>query len=294
MIKFEPISIAHKEIYQEYYKKSCPRGCEMSFGNLFLWGKQELAVDGDFLYLLSTFSRSFYPFPLGDGDKKQAIDKVIEDAKARNLPLLITSVNPNDKEFLESNYPERFEFVYRDDTFDYVYDINDLANLLGKKYHKKRTHLNNFKKAHPNYKVEPFNAENLSKIRALVDTWYQTKGEDVSSIEYEKQVFERAMDNFDGLGLEGLVLLDNDEVLAVTFASRMDEITFDVHFEKARRDVDGAYVAINNEFAKYIRNKHPEIKFLNREEDMGVEGLRKSKQSYYPHHQIEKYRAKEK
>ena len=136
--------------------------------------------------------------------------------------------------------------------------------------------LNNFKKAHPNFRVEPFSSENLPKIRELVDAWYEIKGEDASSIEYEKQVFDRAIDNFEDLGLEGLVLLDNEEVLAVTFASRMDDITFDVHFEKARRDIDGAYVVINNEFAKYIKAKYPEIKFLNREEDMGVEGLRKS------------------
>lgn len=292
MIKFEPISLAHKNEYQKYYKKSCPRGCELSFGNLFLWGKQEVASDGDFMFLLSTFSKSFYPFPLGAGDKKQAIDTIIEDAKKRGIPVHITSINEQDKAFLEQNYPDKFEFIYNEDSFDYVYDINDLADLLGKKYHKKRTHLNNFKKAHPNFRVEPFSAENLSKIRALVDTWYQTKGEDASSIEYEKQVFDRAIDNYEGLGLEGLVLMEGEEVFAVTFASRMDDITFDVHFEKARRDIDGAYVAINNEFAKYIRGKYPEIKYLDREEDMGVLGLRKAKQSYYPHHQIEKYQAK--
>jgi hypothetical protein len=64
-----------------------------------------------------------------------------------------------------------------------------------------------------------------------------------------------------------------------------------VHFEKARADVDGAYVAINNEFAKYIRAKYPNIKYLDREEDLGIEGLRKAKQSYFPHHQVVKYRA---
>ena len=244
------------------------------------------------LYLLSTFSKSFYPFPLGAGDKKQAIDTIIEDAKKRGISVHITSINEQDKAFLEQNYPDKFEFIYNEDSFDYVYDINDLADLLGKKYHKKRTHLNNFKKAHPDYKVEPFSKENLGKIRALVDGWYQENSSSQSSIEYEKQVFDRAIENYEGLGLEGLVLMEGEEVFAVTFASRMDDITFDVHFEKARRDIDGAYVAINNEFAKYIRGKYPKIKYLDREEDMGVLGLRKAKQSYYPHHQIEKYQAK--
>lgn len=292
MLKFEPISLEHKEIYKDYYKKSCPRGCEMSFGNLFLWGEQKVAIDGDFMFFLSTFSKSFYPFPLGAGDKKQAIEKIMADAKERGIPLVITSLCEQDKTFLEQNFPDTFEFSYNDGSFDYVYDINDLADLLGKKYHKKRTHLNNFKKVHQNYRIEPFNNENLGSIRQLVEGWYSQKEGEQSSIEYEKKVFQKALANFSALDMEGLVVLDEGEVIAVTFASPIDENTFDVHFEKAKREVDGAYVVINNEFAKYIRNKYPSVKYLNREEDMGIEGLRKSKQSYYPHHQVEKYQAR--
>ena len=84
------------------------------------------------------------------------------------------------------------------------------------------------------------------------------------------------------------MLVNGDEILAFTMASRLSEDTFDVHFEKARPDIQGAYAAINCELARYIRDKHPEVKFLDREEDMGIEGLRKAKQSYYPHHQVEK------
>ena len=84
------------------------------------------------------------------------------------------------------------------------------------------------------------------------------------------------------------MLLDGDRVLAFTMGSRLSADTVDVHFEKARADVNGAYTAINCEFARYIRAKHPDIRFLNREEDMGLEGLRKAKQSYRPHHMVEK------
>jgi hypothetical protein len=89
--------------------------------------------------------------------------------------------------------------------------------------------------------------------------------------------------------MEGCVLLDGDEILAVTLGSRMAPDTFDIHFEKAREDVDGAYAAVNCEFARYLRLKYPEVKYLNREDDMGLEGLRKAKLSYQPDHLIEKY-----
>ena len=266
----------------------------MSFANLFLWGKQEIAIVGDIVALRGTFSSTIYPFPLGEGDKSSVIAEIIQDAKEKNIPLIITSIYGKEKDFLEELYPSAFEFKSNRDSFDYVYDINDLADLLGKKYHKKRTHINRFKNEHPNFKVEPFTEDNIIGIKEFVYGWYENKenDENADDFNYEKVVFERAINNFRGLGLEGLALVDNGEVLAVTFGSKMNEDTFDVHFEKARADVDGAYTAINFEFANYIRKKYPEIRYLDREEDMGLEGLRKAKTSYYPHHLVEKYTAK--
>lgn len=294
MIEFKDIRLEDKERYEVALSKSGKRGCETSFANLFLWGKQEIAFVGDIAVLRGTFSSTIYPFPIGEGDKKEVLDEILKDAKEKNIPLKITSIYGEEKEILEKLYPNAFEFNSNRDSFDYVYDINDLADLLGKKYHKKRTHLNRFKSEHPNFKVEPFSEENIEGIKELVYGWYKKKenGENTGDYDYEKVVFEKALNNFRGLCLEGLALVDSGEVLAVTFGSKMNEDTFDVHFEKARADVDGAYTAINCEFANYIRNKYPEIRYLDREEDMGLEGLRKAKMSYYPHHLVEKYTAK--
>ncbi len=294
MIEFKDIRIEDKERYELALSKAGKRGCETSFANLFLWGKQEIAFIDDIAVLRGTFSNTIYPFPIGEGDKKAIIDAIILDAKEKNIPLILTSIYGEEKKFLEDFYPNLFEFRSNRDSFDYVYDINDLADLLGKKYHKKRTHLNRFISEHPNFSVEPFNKDNIEGIKQLVYGWYKQKedGENAGDFNYEKVVFERAINNFDGLGLEGLALVDDGEVLAVTFGSKMNDDTFDVHFEKARADVDGAYTAINFEFAKYIRKKYPEIRYLDREEDMGLEGLRKAKTSYYPHHLVEKYTAK--
>jgi DNA-binding transcriptional regulator YhcF (GntR family) len=90
------------------------------------------------------------------------------------------------------------------------------------------------------------------------------------------------------LELEGLVLYVGGQAVAMTMGSRLDAETFDIHFEKADTDYPGAYALINRSFARHIREHHPEVKFLNREDDMGIEGLRKAKLSYHPHHMVEK------
>ena len=111
----------------------------------------------------------------------------------------------------------------------------------------------------------------------------------IGSYTLEQIALERALTDPEALGLEGLVLLEGDEILAFTMGSQMRTDTFDVHFEKAREDVDGAYPTINQQFAFHIREKHPQIRFLDREDDMGLEGLRKAKLSYYPAKLLEKY-----
>ena len=101
----------------------------------------------------------------------------------------------------------------------------------------------------------------------------------------------KALRHREELDMEGLVLMDGDEILAMTLGSFLSSNTFDVHFEKAREEVDGAYTVVNQEFARYLRLKYPEIAYLDREDDMGLEGLRKAKLSYHPHHMIDKHRA---
>ena len=108
----------------------------------------------------------------------------------------------------------------------------------------------------------------------------------------EERALSRAFRHLTDLEMEGLALFVGGEIIAFTLGSRLSDDTFDVHFEKARADIQGAYPAINNEFAKYIRQKHPEVRYLDREEDMGIEGLRKAKKSYRPHHQVEKHWAR--
>lgn len=315
MIDFKPITIKDKALYKQYLSMGKERGCEYSFANLYLWGQQNIAVIKNHLFVHSIINKqSIYLFPMGSGKKKQALDAVIADAKEKGISCRITGVYEEEKQLLEELYPGMFQFDYDEGAFDYIYDINDLADLKGKKYHKKRNHIHRFLDVCPDYKVEPLNEENLPRVRKMVEQWYQEKQnvgkdqpkqkdmvikgnqqgrQDTLNQDYqlEQQAIEKVFAQFRELDMEGLVLLNGEEVLAVTVGSLLSEDTVDVHFEKARGDIQGAYTMINREFARFIREKYQKVRFLNREEDMGIEGLRKAKQSYYPHHLLKKCRA---
>lgn len=290
-LQFSKITAADKPLFEKYMATQTDRGCEMSFANLYLWGRQRYALLHDHIVIFSQFDRRcIYPYPIGDGDKKAVLDAIIADARERDIVCRITSLNSEAKQTIEQYYPNKFRFHCGRDSFDYVYDINDLADLAGKKYHKKRTHVNGFLNAYPDYTVQPISEQNLDAVKKFAEEWYEARlaADPTADFQLEQEALYRAFRHYDELALEGLVLWDGDKILAFTIASQMSSDTFDVHFEKGRADANGAYAMINREFARYIRDKYPNIKFLNREEDMGLEGLRKAKQSYYPHHMVEK------
>lgn len=292
MIEFEPITLECKPLYEKYLWDGTERGCDYAFTNLYMWGRQRAAILHDHLVLFSQFNRrSIYPYPVGNGEKKPVLDAIIADAKERGITCRITGITAEQKQTLEELYPGMFRFHCDRELFNYVYAIDDLAELKGRKYHRKRNHYYRFRDAFPGYTVEPIGEHNLPLVRQMADQWYEVKQQENPEGDFhlEKAALTKALRDYRGLGMEGLVLLDGERVLAMTMGSRISEDTVDVHFEKARWDVDGAYTAINYEFACYIRNIYPEVRFLNREEDMGLEGLRKAKLSYFPHHMIEKY-----
>ena len=292
MIDFQKLALSQKALYEQQLFAEAPRGCEYSFANLYLWGRQCTAqLHGCIGFFSHFYGRSVYPFPIGSGDKAAVIRCYIEDARKRGIPCRITGITNADKAQMELWFPERFRFRSVRDSFDYVYAIDDLADLRGRKYQKKRNHVNKFHASHPDCQILPLTRALIPQAQAMVEDWYAHREETDPTGDYmlEKRAICRAFRHFEELGMEGLVLLEENRVLAMTMGSRLSPDTFDIHFEKAREDVDGAYAAINCEFARHLRLAHPELRFLDREEDMGLEGLRKAKLSYLPHHMTEKY-----
>ncbi len=290
-MEWKPVTLEDKPLYERILFAGSERGCEYAFINLLFWAKAKMAVLQDHIVLFSQFKGGTYFYPIGVGDKKPILDAIRADAEERGIACRIFGLRAAEKKKLEEFYPGEFCFRTNVDWHDYVYAIDDLADLKGQKYHRKRNHFNRFWDAFPDYRVEPLGEENLPKVSAMVKDWYDAKMSDNPDGDFamEQDALDNALRYFHELDMEGLVLLHGGRVLAVTLGSRLAEDTFDVHYEKARLDANGAYAAINCEFARYIRDKFPSIRFLNREEDMGIEGLRQAKQRYYPHHMVEKY-----
>ena len=294
MIDFQRLKLSQKEDYDAVLFSCPPRGCEYSFANLYLWGRQEVAfMHGCVAFFSHFFGRSLYPYPMGSGDRRKVVEEILRDARERGIPCRFSSLTDGDRAELEDWFPETFLLHSTRDSYDYVYGIHDLADLRGRKYQKKRNHANRFRIDHPNYEVVPLTPCNMPQAQHMINDWYTKRMKEDPHGDYmlENIALARACQNYTALGMEGILLLDGSEVLAVTMGSRMGKDTFDIHFEKAREDVDGAYTVVNQEFARYLRLKYPDVQFLDREDDMGLEGLRKAKLSYNPHHMVEKHRA---
>ena len=288
MIPFERLTFDKKAEYDEFLRHAAHRGCAYSFTNLCLWGRQCAARVGDQLLLFSHFhGKTMYPFPAGPNVTRETISLLMDDARERGIPFRLTGLSPEDIQALESWYPGQFRFHCSRDSHDYVYAIDDLADLKGKKYQPKRNHVNRFLAEYPDAVILPLSEKTLPDAETLANRWYQrrTAEEDAGM---EHIALQRAFANWQELGIEGLVLYVGNQVVAMTMGSFLDEETVDVHFEKADTDYPGAYAVINRAFARHLRDKYPNLKYLNREEDMGLEGLRKAKLSYHPHHLVEK------
>ena len=294
MIPFHRACLEDKAPYESILMNCPERGCEYSFANLFLWGRQEIAfVENCVVFFSHFFGRSVYPYPLGTGDKKAALKAILADSRQRGIPCRITGMTEADRQELEDLFPDRFSIRPARDSFDYVYTVDALADLKGKKLQKKRNHVNRFRTEHPEYRVEPICCENVARIQHMVNDWYVSRKLSDPEGDYflESLAMAKAFRHYDALNMEGIALLEGDRVLAVTMGSIMAPDMMDVHFEKAVEDVPGAYNTVNAEFARHIRLKFPEVRFLNREDDVGLEGLRTAKLSYLPDHMIEKYQA---
>lgn len=291
MIEFQPIDFSLKPRIDSCLMHCGERGCEFSFANLFLWGRQKAAfIDGFLVFFCQYNRRTVYTYPVGQGDKKSVLEALIADAGKRGIPCRLSGLTGDECVELEGFFPGKFRIHCDRNSYDYIYAIDDLADLKGRKYQRKRNHANRFRLAHPDYTVRPLDDETLPAAKEMIARWYEDRLREDPSADYhmEQSAIRKALHNREALGMEGLVLLDGGELLAVTLGTSLNETTFDVNFEKARADVDGAYTVINQEFARYLRQKYPALRYLNREDDLGLEGLRKAKESYCPDHLVEK------
>ena len=288
MIAFHYATPEDKPWIDAALSRSDERGCEYTFVNLYAWSEafqlQVAEVESCLTCHMTGSLGPCYLFPVG-GDIRAAVLALREDARQRGDRFQLACMSDEHRAELESWFPGCFEYTDDRNGYDYLYDIERLATLKGKKLHGKRNHINKFLTEHPDWTGEPITAENLQECLSMNELWHkENEGYDgEETFEEDGAALQKCAAHYDKMGMEGYLIRVDGKVVAFTMGERMGTTdTYDVHFEKAFSEVAGAYPMINREFARWVQEHHPEIRYLNREDDMGVEGLRQSKKSYYP------------
>lgn len=296
MLDFLKIKLSDKEWIKPLISVSDFNGCHQNFTNLFSWAdayNYRAAKIDNFCVVKADYETDYpyYIYPTGSGDIAPVIEKLIKDAEINNHKFTMAGLQKENVDELERIFPGRFVFTPNRDIFDYIYSIDKLVSLSGNKLHSKRNHINYFKQ---NFKwsFELIDDSNICECWNMTLDWCIKNGcKDDPELSEEFCSVRKCYKNFDELGLEGGMLRADDKIVAYTMGEILNSNTYVIHIEKAFNDVRGAYQMINQQFAAAVKQNHPHIAYINREEDMGYEGLRKAKLSYYPDILLEKYTA---
>jgi hypothetical protein len=295
-LKYRRIQLFDKEWVDVLLKAEDSLSSAGCFGTLYLWGEAyglRIAKLGN--RLLSQYQSEDGPafgYPMGSGDLQVAILAMRQAAAEAGVPLVLTGLTEAQKEKLENVFRGHFSFTETRDTADYIYEAQKLATLSGNKLHSKKNHCNQFIKRNPDWRFEVLTKEHFADCRVLLNQW-EAAQKTVTTDEQEAEpiAIEKAFAAYDELGLDGGILYVGEQPVAFTFGERVGQQGFDVRFEKADTSFDGSYTMVNREFVRSLLERYPDLQYINREEDMGLENLRKAKQSYKPVMLLKKYDA---
>lgn len=272
-----------------YLSYTDTRSCEMTFANTYLWSRHYdtgFAIVKDMLVFGNMAGDVSFTVPVGPGDLKTALDTLMAYCEEKGVPFQLHNVTREDFDRLEELYPGMFSIAYEREYADYVYETEKLAKLSGKKYHSKKNHINKFKALYPDWSYEPITKDNIEECFQMGLRWRELNGcEEDEEKHAEICVTLNFLRLFEELEMRGGALRVDGKIVAFTIGEPVGKDTLVVHIEKAFADVQGAYTMINQQFAEH---EGEGFTYLNREEDMGEEGLRQAKMSYKPVFLIEK------
>ena len=263
-------------------------GCEYAYTTAYMWSEYyrvTMARYGEALLLRSDAGDipSFLVpvgIPLDEG-----VELLRDIARQEGVPLHMHGVDEEIREQLLLLYPDRVHFETHDGDFDYVYESELLATLPGPSYHSKRNHISSFTRDH-DWTFEPLCDENADEMVEVSRLWCAEKGACADAgLASERCAIRRLIRHRHALSVDGGLIRAGGKAVAFTLGSPINDAVFDIHVEKALSAYAGAYAVINREFAKTLTD----YRYLNRENDMGVPGLRRAKESYRPAILLKKY-----
>ncbi|MDR2834756.1 MAG: phosphatidylglycerol lysyltransferase domain-containing protein [Bacteroidales bacterium] len=292
MLNFHPLQLTDKQKLDIILSENNFRSSDLSFANLYSWSQRfnpELAIFEHTFFMRSNCSEndSCYMFPIGKLPINKSLNLMIENAKLRNLKFQIIGATREMWNILNEKIPNRFHFLPDRNSFEYIYLSQNLINLQGKKLQSKRNHINRFKIENPDWKYSKITTKiAVAKCLEMLLKWELSEHDRLEkSQQSEFLAVKKMLENFEILNLIIGGIYVNNNLVAFSIGEKLTNDTFVVHCEKAYSDINGAYSIINQQF---IINEAKNFTFVNREEDLGIENLRKAKMSYYPEILLEK------
>lgn len=294
MIELHPVTLADKAWIDSIALAENSPSADYNFGNIFLWDdtyhQQVGRLGGRMIALPCYEDRPFFAWPIGSGDVVPVLDEMRAYAAERGFPFVLRGVTDEHLPLVRSIWGEGCTVTPERDLWDYLYAAEKLDTLAGKHLHGKRNHIHRFEQEN-DWRFTPMTAADIPACRSMLDAWMDSCGEDErDGIDEEYAAIQRAFRYFEPLGLDGGLLWANGRLAAFSIGEMTSADTFDAHFEKAYSHVNGAYPMINREFVRHIRAIHPQVRWINREDDTGRPSLRQSKLTYHPDRMVEKYK----
>ena len=295
MLDFQPITETSIAQIAPYVYHHPSRMCDFTAVNLYMWAGRfykAFAIEDDMLYLqLAPFGGKtplFAP-PIGQGDFQKALARLRNHCEAWRIPFRLSLVAEEQLSPIGNACGFHWRAHSHRDWCDYVYDAKAMAAYEGKAYAKQRNHVRKFERLYPDWRAERLTPKHISEVEAFL-TAFENARETLSDFALEEiRLTSRVLSRQSMLGLFGVVLYVGDRLVGFSAGSRSADTVF-VHFEKADVAFEGVYQKLVQEFAR--RFVTDEVLYINREEDCGEEGLRRSKLAYQPVKLICKYTLK--
>lgn len=289
MLKFKEIELNDADMYMKHWKATIQRSSDYCFPIMWGWAPPcgiQVALDNDLFWVRETKPKLYNLVPVGnwqrDDWKKLLREHYGQHSEFWLVPEAMLKI-------WQEQFPEALTIEECRDNWEYLYDVHALVELKGRKYMKKRNHLNQFRRDYE-YIYKPITAENIEAVRDFQKRWFAASEGYMEGIEQEHNCILRILDSWGKVPhLRGGVIEISGNIIAYTIGELSGNVVL-VHFEKALDEYGAGYQIINQEFLKQLLEERPTLEIVNREEDMGDPGIRHAKLSYHPNGFVKKYK----
>ncbi len=295
-LQFKTVTLCDKAWVDPIVMAENSPSADYNFGNIYIWDKHYKQLICRFEDRMITKLRyegeRAFVFPIGSGPLRPALEALKAFCDDRGYPFLLRGVTEKHCDELEQLFPGHFTYTLEEHLSDYIYSAEKLSTYSGKALHGKKNHCNRFEAEH-DWDFLPLTRELIPGCLDMLDIWTEeNSGRLESSISDEHDAIIRAFAAYEKLGLEGGVLRSSGKIVGFSLGELASPDTFDVHFEKAEIDINGAYPMVCRELTRSVMKTHPTVRYINREDDMGLDSLRTSKLSYKPEYLLKKHLAR--